>query len=460
MSATVPVLDAALFKQRYKAFLDGWMLLNRKAKTPADAIAISAGTYRATDPAFSVTQAFLLWLFGFEFTKILVVVMESGLTIVCSKKLAHLFRSLDEATAVNITLYDSAPASDSVASVLAAVGGSFKGKTVFALPDEPQAGDLATTWERALSSSRFGVSQALPLLSFVMVKMDDAQQKLVKNAATIASTLTAKVMTPTLKLFLKDTTTVYTHKMLIDKLAGFLLEPSRISKRLDPKVVDMTHLPVIQSGPQQALFSPPTSPSASLSGSAPSVEPLSFQCVTTLIGVRFKGYCAEVGRTYFSAPSSQQRQNYELLLKIRTKVLSALTPKTKLASVYSTAAEMVKDPALLSCFTSCLGTPMSTYLRDDRFSLRSGSTRTLSTPSTYCLTFGFENIPGDGGYSLSIVDTVLIEGESGDETAKVTVLTAKAPVDFQSLQLSDELKRPREEQEPGEPASKKAKISE
>lgn len=88
------------------------------------------------------------------------------------------------------------------------------------------------------------------------------------------------------------------------------------------------------------------------------------------LGVRYKSYCSNIGRTFLIDPNKTQEKNYTFLLDVQRKVFESMKEGTKIKDVYSRAIDYIRNkrPELEKKFVKNLGFGVSIiYLKQRRF---------------------------------------------------------------------------------------------
>jgi len=82
------------------------------------------------------------------------------------------------------------------------------------------------------------------------------------------------------------------------------------------------------------------------------------------LGVRYRSYCSNIGRTFLIDPNKQQEKNYTFLLDVQRKILDAMKEGTKIKDVYARAMDFIRNkrPELEKKFVKNLGFGVSSPL--------------------------------------------------------------------------------------------------
>ena len=179
----------------------------------------------------------------------------------------------------------------------------------------------------------------------------------------------------------------------------------KLGSEFDPMHLDWCYTPIIQSGGKYDL-----KPSALSDDSR-----LSAGVILSSLGLRYKSYCSNISRTYLIDPTSQQRQNYMVLLNLQKKLLEFIKDGVKCSEVYNKAIELIKsskNPSLEQCFLKNCGWGIGIDFRDASSLLNNKNNHILKDGMTLNLVLGFQNIPNEENakktYSLLLSDTIRV----------------------------------------------------
>ncbi len=193
----------------------------------------------------------------------------------------------------------------------------------------------------------------------------------------------------------------------IDDAKFFNNKKKKIGNDFDPSNLDWCYSPIIQSGGKYDLRPSAQSNSESLHGGV----------IIASIGLRYKAYCSNIGRSFLIDPTKEVEKNYDFLLKLQKKVFSVLKDGTSAKTIYNTALNFVKAerPDLESHFVKNVGWLTGIEFRDGTFVLNGKNERTIHAGSVLNVVVGFQGLenksakdPKDKTYSLSLIDTIRV----------------------------------------------------
>lgn len=138
------------------------------------------------------------------------------------------------------------------------------------------------------------------------------------------------------------------------------------------------------------------------------------------LGLRYRYYCSNIGRTFLIDPNKTQEKNYEFLLELQARVLDTIRDGVKINEVYQKALDHIKAkrPDLEKHFTKNIGFAMGIEFRESSYVLNPKNSRELKNGMVLNLSLGFADLenpkPTDKRskiYSLLLVDTVRVTND-------------------------------------------------
>jgi nucleosome binding factor SPN SPT16 subunit len=144
------------------------------------------------------------------------------------------------------------------------------------------------------------------------------------------------------------------------------------------------------------------------------------------LGMRYKGYCANIGRSFIVDPTKEQESVYSLLLALQGELLPKIKNGVAIRDIYQHAVNYVKKekPELEGNFVKTIGFGVSSLFvlagmlvnnvakmglefRDSSYLLSPKNTRTLKTGMVLNLSLGFQDLQEEGGKKYAI-QTILL----------------------------------------------------
>ncbi|KAL7337792.1 FACT complex subunit-domain-containing protein [Rhodotorula toruloides] len=170
---------------------------------------------------------------------------------------------------------------------------------------------------------------------------------------------------------------------------------------------DWCYSPIIQSGGKCDLKSSAVTDDQRLKAGV----------ILCSLGMRYKSYCSNVGRTFMIDPTKDQEENYLFLIDLQKYAIGELRDNVTCKDIYQKVADKINAdrPDLLQYFAKTAGFGMGIEFRDPAYPLSAKGTRQLKSDMVVALTLGFNNIPDgkNSQYALSLIDTIQITKDGG-----------------------------------------------
>ncbi|GAA6038518.1 hypothetical protein NBRC10512_002505 [Rhodotorula toruloides] len=197
-----------------------------------------------------------------------------------------------------------------------------------------------------------------------------------------------------------------THEQLGEQIEA-KLEDSKFWKNFETGFGDWCYSPIIQSGGKCDLKSSAVTDDQRLKAGV----------ILCSLGMRYKSYCSNVGRTFMIDPTKDQEENYLFLIDLQKYAIGELRDNVTCKDIYQKVADKINAdrPDLLQYFAKTAGFGMGIEFRDPAYPLSAKGTRQLKSDMVVALTLGFNNIPDgkNSQYALSLIDTIQITKDGG-----------------------------------------------
>lgn len=239
---------------------------------------------------------------------------------------------------------------------------------------------------------------------------DEEELRSIRNASRASTGVMTKFLSEEISTIIDEDRKVK-HSALSETVESkieddnFFKKTLKLGDSLDPSQLDWCYSPNIQSGGKFDL-----KPSA-----MPDDNVLYGGVIVTFLGLRYKSYCSNIGRTYLIDPTKTQEQNYSFAVALQKKVLETITNGVKARDVYKAAQDFIKEknPKLLSHFLKNVGWGTGIEFRDTSLLLNEKNQHVLKDGMTLTLVIGFQDIPNDDAqdnkskaYSILLIDTI------------------------------------------------------
>ncbi|GAA5853260.1 hypothetical protein JCM9279_006278 [Rhodotorula babjevae] len=413
-------ISASTFHRRAAKLFDQWEAKEDDAAplTDVNHLLVVAGNSDEENP-YRKGSALQTHLLGYEFPSTLMLLTDRTVYFVVSSSKAKLLQPLlkaptgvDKLVKVEILTRskDEAENKKLFEQVIDTIG---EGKKVGTLPKDKMVGKFVNEWNAVLAGSGKDIKEvdvALGVSTLLAVKDTDELQN-ERNAA---------VMTNKLMSHFSDAMSGYidegkkvTHEQLGEQIEA-KLEDSKFWKGLklgdgfETGYGDWCYSPIIQSGGNYDLKSSAQTDDQRLKAGV----------ILCSLGIRYKSYCSNVGRTFMIDPSADHEKNYLFLVELQKFALGELKDGAVCKDVYQKVVDKIEaDRAdLLPYFAKTAGFGMGLEFRDSAYPLTAKGSRVVKADMIFSLTLGFNGIPdpkkSGATYAVSLVDTVQV-GKNG-----------------------------------------------
>ncbi|CCA69595.1 probable SPT16-general chromatin factor (Subunit of the heterodimeric FACT complex) [Serendipita indica DSM 11827] len=423
-------LDTAHYNARMSLIYDAWSSASDfeeyNSMSNLDALFLMSGDH-AEDEVPRKTSAVQTWLFGYEFPSTFILMQKNKVTFLCSgtkAKILEPIRTSQPNIPVEILVLPKAKdaaAANAQDVMKAFVGLLSSAQRVGTLSKEEHSGKVINDYKAALSASghTFETVDIAVALGAAMVIKDEEELKIIRTTSNLCNTLLSEYVVPKLESIIdKEKPTPHaTLVSLIEHRLGDNERPAdmklwskgRNLTDVDFPSVEFVYVPQIQSagsGFNLKLSSEPSSANIAFKG-----------VHITSIGLKYKGYCANVSRTYIVDPTSPQEALYGLVVEIHKEVIAKLKEGAVARDVYNHALSIVKQkrPELEGNFLKNIGHAMGLEFKESAYVLSAKNGRVLRTNMVFNLTIGFQDVKDEKGpaYTVHIADTVKIGQERG-----------------------------------------------
>ncbi|KAI0709021.1 FACT complex subunit SPT16 [Earliella scabrosa] len=430
-------LNGELFSKRLRIVYNSWNNAHKEddysSISEADALLLVAGDPAAEDEPIRKGTAFQTWLLGFEFPSTYIMFQKNQLSVLCSASKAKILSQLKNADSpVPIEFFVQAKAKDPPTDALPRFLQAYTSHDrVATLTKESHSGKLVDEWNKAVSEADKKpalVDMAPAVASFLAVK-DEEELKCLRTAANLTSTLLAHYVAPKLETIL-DREAKISHEAFatqIEARIGYgegdkakgpdmkVWSKGRGLNDVDWGSTEFCYPPIIQSQSSSSGYD--ISPTAESTQ-----DDISHKGVLLVaVGMRYKSYCANLGRSFIVDPSKEQEAIYSLLVSLQSEMLSRLKDGVIAKDMYQHALAYVRErkPELEARFAKNIGHGMGMEFRDGSYVLSAKNGRKLRTGMVFNLVLGFTGLEEGGKkYALQLIDTVLIGSD------KATCLTS------------------------------------
>uniref|UniRef100_A0A6B2KX31 FACT complex subunit n=1 Tax=Arcella intermedia TaxID=1963864 RepID=A0A6B2KX31_9EUKA len=420
-------MDPKLFARHWKSLLGAWEKNN--AKWNIDALAVIRGTSQASSS--SKTTAFQYWMLGYEFSETLIFICKAHFFVLTGPSKEKFFHSLAQNLAkenvpvpMKVLKRDKKVSdADVFKEFYTQAKQVMKGPNVGVLSDGNTQGQFWSDWEKSTTDAGCHLIDITYPISEVLALKDPNEQKCVRTAASISVAVLRSFLLQKIEFIIDEEKSV-SHSKIAEETEQLFENPEKISKKLNPMVVDSCYTPIVQSGNFDLAYFAKNS-DANLDFTS------TFMCS---LGARYKAYCSDVARTFFIEPSEDQKEMYAVLVAVQESVIKDLKPNAKLKDVWRRALDVLDAKSgnrkLRENFMSSCGNGIGLQYIDEDYVIKEDCDKVVLASMVFNVRVGLKDLKKGNTnvtYSILLSDTVLVNA-NGPE-----VLTAKCSKKFSEI---------------------------
>lgn len=240
------------------------------------------------------------------------------------------------------------------------------------------------------------------------------------------------------------------HEKISTNIEEIFEDPAKIKVSIDPVEIEPCYPPIIQSGGKYDLR-----PSAQSNK-----DVLQYDVIICSLGARYKGYCSNIGRTFFIDPTSSMEKSYELLREAHEMCVSELRPGKTIGKVVEKVRKLIqsRNATLFAKLTKNLGFGIGLEFRESCNLLTAKNQTQIVEGMAFNVAFGFQGIPLPesqrkkkklDNYSVFLADTVVVLRDETKYYTKLSKAWSKVRYDIEDEEKASE----------GEDTPKKKKSS-
>ncbi|KAF9174824.1 FACT complex subunit spt16 [Mortierella sp. AD011] len=423
MPTTEVTIDARLFHRRARGLVNHWKKSNGSDESfqNVSSLLVVLGNMTDEDNMYQKTTALQIWLFGYELTQTLMLFTPDTLHVVTGGNKAKILESLKtwEGPQFPIEIHartkDEAHNEEIFQKIVEIIAKNGDRVGVFA--KDTQTGGFATAWEAAMGKyqkpiERVDMSSGV---AEVFAIKDDEELRSTKMATKLSSLLMKNYFIEEMSQIIDEERKI-THEKFAEKTEDVLLDERMFKQLKFPADAaagnpEWCYTPIIQSGGNYDLKTSAVSNEKELHAGT----------IICSLGVRYKSYCSNIGRTFLIDPNKTQEKNYNFLLDVQRKILDTMKEGVLIKDVYSRAMDFIRNrrPDLEKKFVKNLGFGTGLEFRESNYLLNGKNTRELQRDMIFSLAVGFQDIENPKAtdekskkYSLLIIDTIRITTEA------------------------------------------------
>ncbi|CAG8451663.1 423_t:CDS:10 [Paraglomus brasilianum] len=468
------VIDAKSFNKRARSILSAWKAQNKSEGEnlfqSADVILIVIGNLSDANP-YQKSSAVQQWLFGDECNDMLILITHDTFHIITGESnVARLEELKQTEKSIPIEIYARSKNLEKDRTLFENVVNIIKSteeKRVGILPKDKFSGTFVQDWQAVYESNKSNfheVDVSLRLASLLAIK-DEDEQGAMRSACKVTSIFMKRAIEMLSGTI--DDDKKMTHEKLAEDIDNIIndakvwKEHRSLLQNIDANRLEWCYQPIIQSGGVYDLR-----PSASSNSNI-----LHSGTILCSLGVRYRSYCSNIGRTIIIEPNKEQENNYNFLLELQRRILSTIRDGVKIRDVYSKALVYVRNkrPDLVKHFVKNIGSSIGIEFRESQYLLNAKNTQELKNGMILNLSIGFQDLSNPEAkdeeskiYALLLIDTIRVTNDTPvmltDVKKKLNDVCYYFSDDEAKEQNDTENKRKTKRPEPKKPQSKQSAV--
>lgn len=304
------------------------------------------------------------------------------------------------------------------------------GAKVGVLTKEDPQGELVASFKKELEAT--GVEQVDVTKGIEMALSIKAPEEIenIRWAGALTSKIFKQKFMEDMEQIIDDEKSV-SHEKISMNIEEIFEDPTRIKVSIDPVDIEPCYPPIVQSGGKYDL-----KPSAQSDKNT-----MKYDVIICSLGARYKGYCSNIGRTFFIDPTSSMEKAYELLREAHELCVKELQPGKTIAKVVEKVRKFIqsRNASLLEKLTKNLGFGIGLEFRESCNLLTAKNTTVIEEGMAFNVAFGFQGIPIPesqrkkkklDSYAVFLADTVVVLKDETKYYTKVSKAWSKVRYDI------------------------------
>ncbi|KAG7385750.1 FACT complex subunit SPT16 [Phytophthora pseudosyringae] len=409
-----PRLNAVMFFRRLNRLYSSWK--ERKSDAvwgDVDSFCVLAGRAQQDESGYRKSAVLQIYLLGFlEFPETLMVFTPGKLYVLTGGKKYTMLEVVAKENAssdVQLELLKRNKADGNQANfkvLTDAIRAS--GAKTGVLTKEKPLGELVASFKKALEATDVEQVEVGKGLETVLTVKENEELENIRWAGALSSKVFKLKFMEDMEQIIDDEKSI-THEKISMAIEDVFDNPSKIKVTIDPVDIEPCYPPIVQSGGKYDL-----KPSAQSTKDA-----MKYDVIICSLGARYKGYCSNVGRTFFIDPTSSMEKSYELLREAHDMCVKELQPGKTVGKVVEKVRKFIqsRNPTLFSKLTKNLGFGIGLEFRESCNLLTTKNQTVIKEGMAFNVAFGFNDIPIPesqrkkkklDNYAVFLADTVVV----------------------------------------------------
>ncbi|KAJ0407686.1 hypothetical protein ATCC90586_001868 [Pythium insidiosum] len=434
--ASGPQLDGKVFFRRLNKLYAAWKSNKKDASWgDADAFCVVSGRANQEESGYRKSAVLQIYLLGYlEFPETLMIFTPDKLYVLTSGKKYAMLEAIqggNDSSEVKLELLKRNKA-DNNAENFKILADALKqsGSVVGMLTKENPQGELVASFNEVVKQTGLQQVDVSKGIEIAICVKEAEELENIRWASALTCKIFKNKFMEDMEVIIDDEKSV-PHEKISNDVEEIFEDPSKIKVTIDPVDIEPCYPPIIQSGGKYDL-----KPSAQSNN-----DPLKYDVIICSIGARYKGYCSNVGRTFFIDPTSSMEKAYELLREAHDMCVQELRPGRTIAKVVEKVRKFIqsRNATLFGKLTKNLGFGIGLEFRESCNLLTAKNTTTIVEGMAFNVAFGFQDIPIPDSqrkkkkidnYAIFLADTVVVLKDETKYYTKVSKAWGKVRYDI------------------------------
>ncbi|OWZ17375.1 FACT complex subunit SPT16 [Phytophthora megakarya] len=378
-----------------------------------DSFCVLAGRAQQEESGYRKSAVLQIYLLGFlEFPETLMVFTPAKLYVLTGGKKYSMLEAVAKENAssdVKLELLKRNKADGNQANfqiLTDAVKAS--GPKTGVLTKENPLGELVVTFKKALEATDVEQVEVGKGIETVLTVKENEELENIRWAGALSSKVFKLKFMEDMEQIIDDEKNI-SHEKISMAIEDVFDNPSKIKVTIDPVDIEPCYPPIVQSGGKYDL-----KPSAQSNKDA-----MKYDVIICSLGARYKGYCSNVGRTFFIDPTSSMEKSYELLREAHEMCVKELQPGKTVGKVVEKVRKFIqsRNATLFGKLTKNLGFGIGLEFRESCNLLTTKNQTVIKEGMAFNVAFGFNDIPIPDSqrkkkkldsYAVFLADTVVV----------------------------------------------------
>ncbi|KAL3670335.1 hypothetical protein V7S43_004646 [Phytophthora oleae] len=432
-----PRLDAAMFFRRLNRLYSSWKeRKNDPVWGGVNSFCVLAGRAQQEESGYRKSAVLQIYLLGFlEFPETLMVFTPEKLYVLTGGKKYNMLEAVAKENAssdVKLELLKRNKADGNQANFKVLTDAiKASGAKTGVLTKENPLGELVASFKKALEATEVEQVEVGKGIETVLTVKENEELENIRWAGALSSKVFKLKFMEDMEQIIDDEKSI-SHEKISMAIEDVFDNPSKIKVTINPVDIEPCYPPIVQSGGKYDL-----KPSAQSTKDA-----MKYDVIICSLGARYKGYCSNVGRTFFIDPTSSMEKSYELLREAHELCVKELQPGKLVGKVVEKVRKFIqsRNATLFSKLTKNLGFGIGLEFRESCNLLTTKNQTVIKEGMAFNVAFGFNDIPIPesqrkkkklDSYAVFLADTVVVLESETKYYTKVPKAWSKVRYDIE-----------------------------